>query len=161
MSDFATPCTAAHQGLLSMGFPRQEHWRGLPYPSMWHDLFISPIVSERHVGCFQHFITSRARIPYPQVPGTCGNGSVGWLPGQGCVWKRSSCHRGCDCRPTHQLPWATPGSSAFSPLPCPLEAGSGLRAHPGGHVQGCSLGECRGVEITHTESRPGPTEGCG
>ena len=34
MSDpFATPWTVACQAPLSMGFPRQEHWRGLPFPS--------------------------------------------------------------------------------------------------------------------------------
>ena len=27
---FATPWTVAHQAPLSMGFPRQEYWRGLP-----------------------------------------------------------------------------------------------------------------------------------
>ena len=30
---FATPCTAAHQAALSMGFSRQEYWSGLPFPS--------------------------------------------------------------------------------------------------------------------------------
>ena len=30
---FVTPWTAAHQASLSMGFPRQEHWSGLPFPS--------------------------------------------------------------------------------------------------------------------------------
>ena len=30
---FATPWTVAHQGLLSMGFLRQEYWSGLPFPS--------------------------------------------------------------------------------------------------------------------------------
>ena len=30
---FATPWTVAHQTPLSMGFPRQESWSGLPYPS--------------------------------------------------------------------------------------------------------------------------------
>ena len=30
---FTTPRTAAHQVLLSMGFPRQEYWRELPFPS--------------------------------------------------------------------------------------------------------------------------------
>jgi len=30
---FATPWTVAHQALLSMGFPRQEYWSGLPFPS--------------------------------------------------------------------------------------------------------------------------------
>ena len=28
-----TPSTAARQAPLSMGFPRQEYWRGLPFPS--------------------------------------------------------------------------------------------------------------------------------
>ena len=30
---FATPWTVAHQVPLSMGFPRQEYWSGLPFPS--------------------------------------------------------------------------------------------------------------------------------
>ena len=29
----ATQWTIAHQALLSMGFPRQEYWSGLPFPS--------------------------------------------------------------------------------------------------------------------------------
>ena len=29
---FATPQTAARQAPLSMGFPRQEYWSGLPFP---------------------------------------------------------------------------------------------------------------------------------
>ena len=29
----ATPWTVAYQALLSMGFPRQEYWCGLPFPS--------------------------------------------------------------------------------------------------------------------------------
>ena len=29
----ATPWTVAHQAPLSMGFSRQEYWRGLPFPS--------------------------------------------------------------------------------------------------------------------------------
>ena len=28
-----TPWTVAHQALLSVGFPRQEYWSGLPFPS--------------------------------------------------------------------------------------------------------------------------------
>ena len=28
-----TPWTVAHQAPLSMGFSRQEHWSGLPFPS--------------------------------------------------------------------------------------------------------------------------------
>ena len=30
---FATPWTVAYQAPLSMGFSRQEHWSGLPFPS--------------------------------------------------------------------------------------------------------------------------------
>ena len=30
---FATPWTVAHQASLSMGFSKQEYWRGLPFPS--------------------------------------------------------------------------------------------------------------------------------
>ena len=34
MSDsFATPQTVDHQAALSMGFPKQDYWSGLPFPS--------------------------------------------------------------------------------------------------------------------------------
>ena len=32
-SSFVTPWTVAHQTPLSMGFPRQEYWSGLLFPS--------------------------------------------------------------------------------------------------------------------------------
>ena len=33
MSDsFCNPWTVAHQAHLCMGFPREEYWRGLPFP---------------------------------------------------------------------------------------------------------------------------------
>ena len=31
---FATLWAVAHQASLSMGFPRQEYWSGLPFPSL-------------------------------------------------------------------------------------------------------------------------------
>ena len=31
--DSVTPWTEAHQAPLSMGFPRQEYWSGVPFPS--------------------------------------------------------------------------------------------------------------------------------
>ena len=34
ISLFAIPWTVAHQAPLSMGFPRQEYWSGLPFPSL-------------------------------------------------------------------------------------------------------------------------------
>ena len=33
-SSFVTPGTVAHQAPLSMGFPRQKYWSGLPFPSL-------------------------------------------------------------------------------------------------------------------------------
>ena len=33
VSDFTTPRIVAHQALLPMGFPRQEYWSGLPFPT--------------------------------------------------------------------------------------------------------------------------------
>ena len=33
----ATPETAAHQAAPSLGFSRQEHWSGLPFPSPMHE----------------------------------------------------------------------------------------------------------------------------
>ena len=33
----ATPQTAAHQAAPSLGFSRQEHWSGLPFPSPMHE----------------------------------------------------------------------------------------------------------------------------
>ena len=33
----ATPETEAHQAPSSLGFSRQEHWSGLPFPSLMHE----------------------------------------------------------------------------------------------------------------------------
>ena len=33
VSDSATPGSVTHQAPLSMGFPRQGYWSGLPFPS--------------------------------------------------------------------------------------------------------------------------------
>ena len=33
-----TPWIVAHQARLSMGFPKQEYWSGLPFPSPWDRL---------------------------------------------------------------------------------------------------------------------------
>ena len=32
-----SPLTSAHQGLPPLGFSRQEHWNGLPFPSPMHE----------------------------------------------------------------------------------------------------------------------------
>ena len=33
MSNSATPCTVAQKASLSMEFPKQEYWSGLPFPT--------------------------------------------------------------------------------------------------------------------------------
>ena len=53
-----TPQMAAHQAPLSLGFSRQEHWSGLPLPSLMHE-------SEVTVGSFQSlnpYLLSRCNI---------------------------------------------------------------------------------------------------
>ena len=45
MSESVTSWTAAHQAPLSMGFPRQEYWSGLPFPSP--TLFLDMVSSLR------------------------------------------------------------------------------------------------------------------
>ena len=41
---FVIPWTVAHQASLSIGFPRQEYWSGLPFPPPWdlHNLGTEP-----------------------------------------------------------------------------------------------------------------------
>jgi len=34
---YVAPWMAAHQAPLSLGFSRQEHWNGLPFPSPMHE----------------------------------------------------------------------------------------------------------------------------
>ena len=44
-----TPETAAHQAPLSLGFSRQQHWSGLPFPSPMHESEVTqscPILSD-------------------------------------------------------------------------------------------------------------------
>ena len=40
MSDSVTPGIVAHQAPLSTGFPRQEYWNGLPFPTPIYNMYI-------------------------------------------------------------------------------------------------------------------------
>ena len=44
----ATTKTATHQVPPSLGFSRQEHWSGLPFPSPMHDQPRQHIKKQRH-----------------------------------------------------------------------------------------------------------------
>ena len=54
-----TPETAAHQAHPSLGFSRQEHWSGLPFPSPTHD-------SEKWKG--SRSVVSNSQRPYGLQP---------------------------------------------------------------------------------------------
>ena len=55
----ATPQTTAHQAPPSLGFSRQEHWSGLPFPSPMHE-------SEKWKG--SHSVMSDSLRPYGLQP---------------------------------------------------------------------------------------------
>ena len=63
---FVTPWSVAHQAPLSIGFPRQEYWSGLSFPSPGDlpDLGIEP-TSPVLAGIF--FITEPSGNPYRQI----------------------------------------------------------------------------------------------
>ena len=46
---YVTPQTAAHQAPPSLGFSRQEHWSGLPFPSPMHESEKVKVKSESEV----------------------------------------------------------------------------------------------------------------
>ena len=52
---FATRCSIARQAPLSMGFPRQEYWNGLPFPSSG-DLPDPGIKSDPGIYCISRWI---------------------------------------------------------------------------------------------------------
>ena len=68
----ATPWTAAHQAPLPMGFSRQEHWSGVPSPSLWihiNDVFIKFLFC-----CLVISLNYRKFFPYfAVVPSTASN----------------------------------------------------------------------------------------
>ena len=54
MSDSVNPWTVARQAPLSMGFPRQEYWSGLPFPSL-QGIFLTQGLSPGLLHC-RHII---------------------------------------------------------------------------------------------------------
>ena len=65
MSDsFVTPWTEAHQDPLSTGFPKQEYWSGLLFPSPGDlpDPGIKPACPEAADGFFTHLASWKAQV---------------------------------------------------------------------------------------------------
>ena len=63
-----TPWIIAHQAPLSMGFPRQEYWSGLPFPSPG-DLLDPGIEPASPALQADSFIAELARKPIPSTIG--------------------------------------------------------------------------------------------
>ena len=93
VSDSVTPWTVAHQAPLSMGFPRQEYWRGLPFPSPGDLPHPGPGVSALH-----------SAKPPPPVPLT--NLNLSTLVAAAAAASLQSCPTLCD-----PIDGSPPGSS--------------------------------------------------
>ena len=97
-NSFGTPWTIAHQSLLSMGFPRQEHWNVLPFPSPGDlpDPGIKPVSPE----LAGRFLTENLSHPYMETsinqawgenwvslgPGTLYCSAAVFAPGHTSPW---------------------------------------------------------------------------
>ena len=81
---FANPWTVAHQAPLSMGFPRQEYWSGLPWPPpedlpdpgielhllYWHADSLPPRKPWNQHTCYLTFRRMLSCIPFFVTPWT-------------------------------------------------------------------------------------------
>ena len=75
----ATPETAAHQAPPSLGFSRQEHWSGLPFPSPVHE---SEKWKWSHSGVYLKVTESCPTLSDPvdyNLPGSSIHGILMWL----------------------------------------------------------------------------------
>ena len=63
---------AAHQALLSLGFSRQEHWSGLPFPSPMHE-------SEIAQSCPTPSDPMDCSLPGSSVHGICQARVLEWV----------------------------------------------------------------------------------
>ena len=70
----ATPETAAHQAPPSLGFSRQEHWSGLPFPSPMHES-----ESEVAQSCSTLSDPMDCSLPGSPVPGILQARTLEWV----------------------------------------------------------------------------------
>ena len=93
VTDSATPCTAAQQAPLSMGFSRQEYWSGLAFPSPG-DL-CNPVIKPASLNVYLHWWAGYLPIAHiykyiHTVPRACKSyGSVSYS--SRCCWGPSQC----------------------------------------------------------------------
>ena len=88
----ATPSTATHQPPLSVGFPRQEYWRGLvfPFPFLFLKHTWEASASESLDGCFGNAVPSTTCLTHSltsfRSPALNQSGQAKWC----CITDRSS-----------------------------------------------------------------------
>ena len=98
------PWTVAHQTPLSMGFPKQEYWSGLPFPSP-RDLPDSGI--RPPVSCLEHpllFLENFLLNPWDPLRVSPALGSLSWSPtgGASCLSMSSHCISVCPSPSSHR-----------------------------------------------------------
>ena len=125
-----TPRTVARQAPLSMGFPRQEYWSGLPFPPPG-DLPDPARAQVSYTSCFGR------RVLYHERHLRLGDGlglPLAW-PTLYPLW--GVCHRGPSPSTdgTSSLPSATDRSQMVSRSLVALGAGDGGSGFPGLHSQ--------------------------
>ena len=106
----ATPQMAAHQALLSLGFSRQKHWRGLP--------FYSPVHACMHAKSLQLCPTLcdpiDGSLPGSPIPGILQARTLEWVAiSFSNAWKWKAKVKSL----SHVWPSATPWTAAFQALP--------------------------------------------
>ena len=120
----ATPWTAAHQAPPSLGFSSQEHWSGLPFPSLMHE-------TEKWKSCPTLATPWTAANQAPPSMGFSRQKNWSGLPlpspmheSEKWKWSRSvvsDSQRPHGLRPTRlPCPWDLPGQEYWSGLPLSL-----------------------------------------
>ena len=100
---FATPSTVAHQGPLSMGFPRQEYWSGMPFPSPGN--LLDSWIDWRLLHCRQILCGSDIK------ESDCSRGDPGSAPELGrSLEKRMATH---SCILAYEIPWTEEPGGQF------------------------------------------------
>ena len=149
-----TPWTVAHQAPLPVGFPRQEHWSGLPFPSPGDlpDPGIKPVSFASSGGFFTHRATGEVQ----HHSRSTGNGRFSFLNQP--HWLGEFSHLIQHAHPTtSQAPSSRPGES---PSPHTVTTGGGSLGgsnqpqnappSPGAHGVRC-CGCCQ--KVTYPESQ--------
>ena len=91
----ATPWTAAYQASLSMGFSRQEHWSGLPFPSpmresgKWNSRQLMPD-TDGTIPSLSPSLAVSLQCPFGQSPTlTAGKAHICGIPTHPSITKKS------------------------------------------------------------------------